>query len=142
MSDSSSGQDSSAAFWVQPKETEVDSGQLAFPLGVYQVSDLPKFEPAPGIVMSVMSGGRSMANWVKIEPNTGVPLHSHPHEQLGLVLEGQITMKMGGGEHVLTPGSCYRIPGNLPHEAVSGPNGCLVVDIFAPLREEYVAAAK
>jgi quercetin dioxygenase-like cupin family protein len=136
------GNEQKDGFWVQPEEAEIDPAKLALPAEVFLVSDLPKFDPIPGVTMSVMAGGRSMANWVRIEPHGSVPMHAHPHEQLGLVLEGQITMNIGGTESVLTPGHCYRIPGNLPHAAVAGPTGCLVVDVFAPLREEYVAAAK
>ena len=138
----SAGNEQQPGFWVQPEEAEVDSATLAFPAGAFNVSDLPKFDPIPGVTMSVMAGALTMANWVKIEPNGAVPMHAHPHEQLGLVLEGQITMTIGGLDSVIVPGKCYRIPGHLPHAGLAGPAGCLVVDIFAPLRDDYVAAAK
>lgn len=129
-------------FWVQPEEAEIDAQALDYQPGVFNVSDLPKFDPIPGVTMSVLAGAGTMANWVRIAPNGGVPMHAHPHEQLGLVLEGQITMNIGGTEHVILSGQCYRIPGTVPHAGLAGPAGCLVVDIFAPLREDYVAAAK
>ncbi len=131
-----------SGFWVNPEGGNLDLGSLAYAPGVFDVSALPKFAPAPGIEMSVLAGAGTMANWVRIEPNGGVPMHSHPHEQLGLVLEGQITMNIGGASTVIKQGMCYRIPGTVPHEGIAGPQGCLVVDIFAPLREDYVAAAK
>jgi len=136
------GQHHEAGFWVQPEEAQVDQATLDYDAAIYDVASLPGFDPAPGIRMSVMSGKNVMTNWVKIEPNVSVPLHSHPHEQLGLVVEGQITMVIGGEARALVPGHAYRIPGNLPHSAVAGPAGCLVVDIFSPVREEYVAAAR
>ena len=37
-----------------------------------------------------------MMNLVDLEPNAVVPVHSHPHEQLGLVVAGQITMMIDG----------------------------------------------
>jgi quercetin dioxygenase-like cupin family protein len=136
------GQHHEAGFWVQPEEVAVDRAALDYEPAVYDVATLPGFDPAPGIRMSVMSGKAVMANWVKIEPGVEVPLHSHPHEQLGCVLEGEITMVIAGEPRTLRPGHAYRIPGNLPHSATAGPAGCLVLDIFSPLREEYVAAAK
>jgi quercetin dioxygenase-like cupin family protein len=135
------GHEDQAGFWVQPDEVEVDANQLAYQPGIFKVAELPSFSPAAGVVMSIMSGANVMANWVRIEPNTPVPLHAHPHEQLGLVLEGAITMDIGGESRTLVPGDCYAIPGTLPHAAQSGPDGCLVLDVFSPVREEYVAAA-
>lgn len=137
----SSEHEHQAGFWVQPEEAEFDPTALDFQPGVFDVAALPKFDPIPGVTMRILAGSRTMANWVQIAPHGAVPMHAHPHEQLGLVLEGQITMNIGGAEHVILPGQCYRIPGNLPHSGTAGPDGCLVVDIFAPLREDYVAAA-
>ena len=128
-------------FWAEPEDGDIDAEELDYQPGIFKVAELPSFAPAPGVMMSVMSGLNVMANWVRIEPNSSVPLHAHPHEQLGLVLEGAITMQIADQNRTLVPGDCYAIPGNLPHAAVAGPNGCLVVDIFSPVREEYVAAA-
>lgn len=91
--------------------------------------------------MSVLSGARAMANWVKIEPNVEVPSHRHPHEQLGTVLEGEIIMTINGETQTLRPGHCYVIAGDVEHAAVAGPEGCLVLDIFSPPREDYRKAA-
>jgi quercetin dioxygenase-like cupin family protein len=136
------GEQHEAGFWAQPEELSVESTRLDFEPGCFNVEDLPKFSPIPGVEMLVMAGKQTMANWVRIAPNVGVPLHAHPHEQLGLVIEGSITMTIGERAETVGPGQCYRIPGNLMHAGLAGPDGCLVVDIFSPLRDDYVAAAK
>lgn len=130
-----------AGFWVQPEELEIDTETLEFQPAFYKIDQLPSFSPAEGITMRVMTGGRMMANWVRIEPGRSVPTHAHPHEQIGLVLEGSIDLTLGNETRTLRPGDAYTIPGNLPHSAVAGPEGCLVLDIFSPPREEYAAAA-
>jgi quercetin dioxygenase-like cupin family protein len=135
-------QEEPTAFWVQPEEAAASSSALDFTPGFFEIENLPGFSPAPGIVMNVMSGGRMMANWVRIEPGASVPTHAHPHEQIGLVLEGEIHMTIGDETRVLVPGHAYTIPGNFPHAAVAGAGGCLVLDIFSPVREEYLAALK
>jgi quercetin dioxygenase-like cupin family protein len=135
------GHQHDAGFWVQPEEAR-GSEDLAFQPAFYQIDGLPSLEPAPGIRMNVMVGGRMMANWVRIEPGASVPTHAHEHEQIGLVLEGEILMTIGDETRSLVPGHAYTIPGNLPHAAVAGPQGCLVLDIFSPPREDYRAAAK
>lgn len=135
------GHQHEAGFWVQPEEAQ-QSGELAFQPAFYEIDKLPSFEPVPGISMNVMVGGRMMANWVRIEPGASVPTHAHEHEQIGLVVEGEILMTIGDETRALTPGHAYTIPGNLPHAAVAGSQGCLVIDIFSPPREDYRAAAR
>jgi quercetin dioxygenase-like cupin family protein len=131
-----------AGFWVQPDEVEIDPGTLDFQPGFFEIAKLPGFAPAEGIRMNVMTGGRMMGNWVRIEPGASVPTHAHHHEQIGLVLEGLINMTIGDETRALTPGWAYTIPGNMPHSATAGPEGCLVLDIFSPPRDEYRAAAQ
>lgn len=131
-----------AGFWAQPDEVEVDQGALDFEPAFYNVADLPGFTPVDGIQMNVMTGGRMMVNWVRIAPGAAVPSHAHPHEQVGLVLEGEIIMTIGDETRALTPGHAYTIPGNLPHAATGGASGCVVLDIFSPPRDEYRSAAK
>jgi quercetin dioxygenase-like cupin family protein len=130
-----------AGFWVQPEEASGMPTAIAFEPRFYEVDALPGFSPIPGIHMNVMVGGQMMANWVRIAPGAAVPTHAHHHEQIGLVLEGEIIMTIGSETRTLVPGHAYTIPGNLPHSAEGGPNGCLVLDIFCPPREEYLAAA-
>ncbi|HEX5164972.1 MAG TPA: cupin domain-containing protein, partial [Thermomicrobiales bacterium] len=125
------GHDHGAGFWVQPEEAR-QADELAFQPAFYDIDKLPTLAPVAGIKMSVMVGGAMMANWVRIEPGAAVPTHAHEHEQIGLVLEGEILMTIGDETRALVPGHAYTIPGNLPHAAVAGPQGCLVLDIFSP----------
>jgi quercetin dioxygenase-like cupin family protein len=129
-------------FWAQPEEVDVEDASLDFEPAFYDIAALPGFTPAPGIVMNVMVGGRLMAIWVRLEAGSSVPTHAHPHEQIGLVLEGEIHMTIGGETRILVPGHAYTIPGNMPHAAVAGPSGAVVLDIFSPIREEYLSAVQ
>jgi quercetin dioxygenase-like cupin family protein len=128
-------------FWAQPEEVEVGGVHPEYAPAFYDVASLPGFAPIPGVYMSVMSGARVMANWVRLDAGAEVPVHAHHHEQIGLVLEGSIYMTIDGETRQLVPGQAYTIPGHVTHAAVGGPEGCLVLDIFSPIREEYVAAA-
>jgi quercetin dioxygenase-like cupin family protein len=101
--------------------------------------DLAKFSPVPGLFMQAMTGGKIMVNWVTIEPNQVVPRHQHPHEQAGVMIEGALTLTIGDETRLLRPGDAYAIPPNLPHSATTGEEGCVVLDIFSPPREDYVA---
>ena len=92
-----------------------------------------------GVQMKALFGEAAMLNLVELEPDAVVPLHSHPHEQLGYVVSGEIVMTIGGEDHRLRPGGAYTIPGGTEHAGTAGPEGCAVLDFFHPIREDYRA---
>ncbi len=48
-----------------------------------KLTDLRPFELAPGVTGQPLFGEGPMINLIEFEPGAAVPLHSHPHEQLG-----------------------------------------------------------
>lgn len=104
--------------------------------------EIAPFPPVKGIEMRVVPGDCLMAVWVQIEPNTVMPRHQHPHEQLGMLLEGEIEMTIGAETRLLQPGDSYVIPPNLEHGAETHATGCLVLDVFSPVREDYLEKAR
>jgi len=74
---------------------------------------------------------------VELAPNAIVPEHRHPNEQCGLVISGQVTFRIADEERVLGPGGTWRIVANTPHEVVTGPDGAVVIDVFAPARSDW-----
>ena len=89
------------------------------------------------ILARSVHGDRLTLGIVELEPGAHAREHSHDHEQLGLVLEGTIDFRIGDERRTLGPGSTYVIPSNVPHEAIAGPEGTVVVDVFAPVRAEW-----
>lgn len=108
----------------------------------YDIKDLPSFSPVDGITMQAIMGEKMMANWVWLEPNTEMPTHDHPHEQVGVVLQGELELTTPDEVQVVKPGSAYLLPGGVSHKGIAGPDGCLVLDIFSPPREEYAKLAR
>ncbi|MFN3190602.1 MAG: cupin domain-containing protein [Aureliella sp.] len=97
----------------------------------------PEVTLAPGVVAQTPHGEQLMFSVVSIDENGEVPLHSHPHEQGGYVIEGKLRLVIDGDEQILRPGQMYLIPGDVPHSA-SGVDGAVrVLDVFAPVREDY-----
>lgn len=119
--------------------SEPTAAELEFPPAWANKDQLPRFSPIPGLSMQAVTGGRMMANWVTIEPHQVVPRHQHPHEQLGIMLEGALELTMGDEARLLRPGDAYTIPPNLPHSARTYDEGCVVLDVFSPIREDYLA---
>jgi quercetin dioxygenase-like cupin family protein len=87
----------------------------------------------------VIVGANASLAVVELQPNALVPEHRHEHEQLGLCIRGSITFTIDGERRELGPGGTWRITSNLPHDAVAGPEGASVVDIFSPVRADWHA---
>jgi quercetin dioxygenase-like cupin family protein len=99
--------------------------------------DVRRFLLAPGVGGRPLFGDGAMLNVIDFEPGATVPLHSHPHEQLGLVLRGMQALVIDGVARELGPMEGYILPGGVEHSAYCGPEGALVLDVFAPVREDY-----
>jgi quercetin dioxygenase-like cupin family protein len=106
---------------------------------VSSVADLEArwLELVPGVRMSPHFGDGAMLNLLEFDAGARVPAHSHPHEQLGMVLDGELVLEIDGVEHRLRPGHAYRIAGSVPHAAWTEDSGCRVLDVFQPVREDY-----
>ena len=98
---------------------------------------LRSFELVPGVVGRPLFGSGAMMNLIDFEPGATVPLHSHPHEQLGIVLRGMQALVVDGEAHELGPREGYVLPGGVEHSAYCGPDGALVLDVFQPVRDDY-----
>lgn len=108
----------------------------------YQLDELASVPLREGITARFIAGGRMMFSFVHLAPGATMPEHAHPHEQLGYLIEGTMRLKIGAEERLLQPGEAYAIPGGVSHEATGGPEGCLALDVFSPLREEYLDIAR
>ena len=90
-----------------------------------------------GITARVVEGERMTMAVVDLAPGAALPEHHHENEQLGFVIAGMITMRIGGEKRELHAGDTYAIPSHVPHDAVAGPDGCTVTDVFAPVRADW-----
>ncbi len=99
--------------------------------------DALAFELTAGVSGRPLFGEGAMLNLIEFEPGSVVPLHSHPHEQLGIVLRGMQALIIAGEPHEMEPLEGYVLPGGVEHSAYCGPDGALVLDVFCPVREDY-----
>jgi quercetin dioxygenase-like cupin family protein len=90
-----------------------------------------------GILARAVEGERVTMAVVQLDPNAVSPAHHHENEQLGFVIAGSIVMRVGTEERELNPGDTYNIPSDVSHDAVAGPDGATVVDVFVPVREDW-----
>ena len=100
-------------------------------------SKIIRKELVSGVTLRPIWGDKIMMSHVEISPGSEVPIHSHPHEQVGTMLEGVLEMTIGEETRQLRPGDSYVIPGGVEHSARAIDGWVLVLDIFSPPREEY-----
>lgn len=102
------------------------------------VGALASKEIAPGVTIQVVAGSAVMFSFVTLRPHSAVPAHQHPHEQIGYILEGEMEMWIGGERRTIRTGDAYVVPSNVPHGAQTGASTCVALDVFHPLRQEYL----
>src|SRR5438270_4995085 len=83
-----------------------------------------------GVTVRTCAAERMMLSLAELEPHAVVEEHSHPHEQVGLVVEGRAVFHVGGEEKTLGPGDMYRIPGGVRHRVVALDRPVKALDIF------------
>jgi len=101
------------------------------------LSDLRPYQIRDGIAARAVNGERMTLAVVDLDPNAVLAEHRHPNEQMGFIISGSMTMRIGGDSRELRAGDTYVIPGDTPHDAVTGPDGCTAVDVFAPVRADW-----
>ena len=53
--------------------------------------------------------------WVKFETDGNYPRHSHPHEQISVMLQGRMRLTVGDEVEEIGPGDMWYAPANVPH---------------------------
>jgi len=84
------------------------------------------------------AGDHAQVSFVDIPPGGVVDWHSHPNEQIGVMISGKATFHIGDEVKTLGPGEFFFIPGGVLHKVVGyddGPSQAL--DVFYPIRPEY-----
>ena len=94
-------------------------------------------EMLPGVVRRTLNEGeRTMLCEIALAKGSVVPLHTHPHEQIGYLSRGRIIFRIGDEERELREGDSWCVPSNVPH-MVTTLEDSVAIDIFSPPRDEY-----
>ncbi len=100
------------------------------------IKDIKPKQLAEGIQGHYVHGEKHSMGLVELKKGSIVPIHSHIHEQITFILEGQLDMNIGGVDYSLTNGMYHVIPSTVPHSAIAITD-CKLIDTFSPVREEY-----
>ena len=88
-------------------------------------------------IKTVAYGEKTLMVKILFDVGGVIPPHSHPHEQTGHLVSGRITLRIGDETYDVKPGDSWCIPGNTQHSA-DVPEPSVAVEVFSPLREEYL----
>jgi len=102
----------------------------------------PRISQMIGLETTILSGlhGENMMMVLnETLPGHSVPMHSHPHEQIGMVYSGYGVLRIGDEEQVVQTGEFFRIPANVLHgDTCIGDEPFVMLDIFYPVREDFI----
>ena len=101
-----------------------------------RLETLEEKEPTPGFAgRFIHSANMTVAHWTV---NVGAPLpeHSHPHEQVVNVIEGEFELTINGDTTRLGLRSVAIVPSNAVHSG-KALTKCRIINVFSPVREDY-----
>lgn len=93
-----------------------------------------------GVSAKLLADGKNMtvlySSWAA---GALAPEHTHPHEQMGLCLQGEAIFTVAGVDYTVKAGQFYHIPGGVPHaERNEASEPAILVDFFSPIREDLL----
>ena len=95
--------------------------------------------PAEGIERQMVVGQNLMICRFRFAPLLVTPEHTHPHEQMSLVVSGRVRFFVEGEERIASPGDVLHFPANCLHGATMMDEEVVLIDIFTPVREDFLA---
>ncbi|HQU93279.1 MAG TPA: cupin domain-containing protein [Pyrinomonadaceae bacterium] len=104
-------------------------------------SRIKKENPAPGIQRQMVVGENVMMVRFTFEPFLVTPEHTHPHEQMTLVVQGKVKFLIEGEAKIVSPGDVLHFPPHNRHGATMLDEEVVLIDIFSPIREDFLAAS-
>jgi quercetin dioxygenase-like cupin family protein len=106
-------------------------------MAFFDVSEIKSRRLAPGVEIKVVPGEKMMMVFFFVEPGGIIPEHSHPHEQMGIVLEGEVQLSINGEKRIAREGDAYHVPSGVLHSGSVSGSRVRVLDVFVPPREDY-----
>ena len=101
-----------------------------------KLSDIEPREIVPGYhARFIHSQTMTVAYW-DIQAGESLQVHSHEHEQIVNMLEGEFELTVDGVPHRLKPGDIVVLKSHVEHggKAITD---CRILDVFQPVREDY-----
>ena len=99
---------------------------------------VPVQQVAEGIKRQMVVGENVMVCRFTFDPFVVTDVHSHPHEQITLVVSGKVRFTIDGLTVIAAPGDVMHFPSNNHHGATMLDEEVVLIDIFSPIREDFL----
>ena len=101
---------------------------------------VPAEQTAPGIMRQMVVGQNVMLVRFTFDPFLVTDEHTHPHEQMTLVMKGRVKFIIEGEPVIAIAGDVLHFPANNRHGATMLDEEVVLIDIFSPIREDFLTA--
>ena len=117
---------------------EQDNGKRSL---VRDWTAVPVEQVAEGIKRQMVVGENMMMCRFTFDPFVVTDVHSHPHEQMTLVVQGKVRFTIDGLAVIAAPGDVLHFPPNNQHGATMLDEEVVLIDIFSPIREDFLTSS-
>ena len=101
-------------------------------------NSIPVEHLAEGIERQMVWGERLMVCRLRFAPRVVTAIHSHPHEQMTLVVAGRVLFTVEDQVREVAAGDVLHFPPGVRHGATMLDEEVVLIDIFSPIREDFL----
>jgi quercetin dioxygenase-like cupin family protein len=121
----------------------LDDGTVPYFVDSVKAPRIVQMKGLETVILTGLHGEQMMMVLNVTLPGHSVPLHSHPHEQIGVVYGGKARLRIGDEERLVKKGDFYCIPANVPHSDITiGNEPFTMLDVFYPVRKDFIERCK
>ena len=109
------------------------------------VTDWDKVESqtiGEGMRRQMVIGQKIMVCRFTFDPHVVTPEHTHPHEQVTMVMKGRAKFTISGEERIVKAGDVLHFPSHNLHGATMLDEEVVLIDVFSPIREDFLNGHK
>jgi quercetin dioxygenase-like cupin family protein len=111
---------------------------VSVPHRTWNWATIPRERLSAGIVRQMVYGETLMICRLTLAPGTITAAHEHVHEQMTIVEKGRVRFVLGSEEKVFGPGDVLLFPSGFWHGGTMLDEEVVLIDIFTPLREDFI----
>ena len=92
----------------------------------------------PGVQRKTLAvGANTLMTKFVLAAGSELPMHKHPHEQIGFLVSGRLVLSIGDESCDLLPGDSWAVPGDVEHCAKVIEDS-EAIEVFFPVRQDYL----
>jgi quercetin dioxygenase-like cupin family protein len=106
-------------------------------MGFFNANQFRRKKVLEGIDVGSVRLDNLMLTHFTFKAGAAVPEHSHPHEQITLMISGEMEFTFNGEKRRIRAGDGCAVPPNARH-SVRAVTDAVAVDCWHPIREDYI----